>query len=213
MLVALTVKTGVVDATSYLKLGHVFVANMTGNIVFLGFAIAGASGLSVAGSLIALAAFLLGARLGGVVGVRLASHRGRLVRNTVTTQAGLVIVALVIAVVSGTPESSPTRYAITAVLAVTMGIQNSTSQRVAVPELTTTVLTRTLTGLASDWSGPLRIRRIVSVGAMLLGAFAGALLVLHVSIPAALALAAVLSGGVAVAAHLASSDDAPWDRP
>ena len=48
MMVALTFVTGVVDAASYLKLGHVFVANMTGNIVFLGFALAGASGLSSA---------------------------------------------------------------------------------------------------------------------------------------------------------------------
>ena len=46
LLVVLTVVTGLVDAVSYLKLGHVFVANMTGNIVFLGFAVAGAEGFS-----------------------------------------------------------------------------------------------------------------------------------------------------------------------
>jgi hypothetical protein len=34
MLLTLTVVTGVVDAASYLSLGHVFVANMTGNVVF-----------------------------------------------------------------------------------------------------------------------------------------------------------------------------------
>jgi hypothetical protein len=47
LLLLLTVVTGLVDAASYLKLGHVFVANMTGNVVFLGFAIAGAGGLSI----------------------------------------------------------------------------------------------------------------------------------------------------------------------
>ena len=36
---------GVVDAVSILSLGRVFVANMTGNVVFVGFALAGASGL------------------------------------------------------------------------------------------------------------------------------------------------------------------------
>jgi uncharacterized membrane protein YoaK (UPF0700 family) len=41
LLVCLTVVTGLVDAFSYLSLGHVFVANMTGNVVFLGFALAG----------------------------------------------------------------------------------------------------------------------------------------------------------------------------
>ena len=56
-LVTLTVVTGLVDAVSYLALGHVFVANMTGNVVFLGFALAGApAGLS---ALAALAAFLV----------------------------------------------------------------------------------------------------------------------------------------------------------
>jgi uncharacterized membrane protein YoaK (UPF0700 family) len=38
----MTAVTGVVDAVSFLALGHVFTANMTGNIVFLGFALAGA---------------------------------------------------------------------------------------------------------------------------------------------------------------------------
>jgi uncharacterized membrane protein YoaK (UPF0700 family) len=42
----LTFVTGVVDATSYLRLGHVFVANMTGNVVFLGFGLAGAASRS-----------------------------------------------------------------------------------------------------------------------------------------------------------------------
>ena len=41
LLVALTVVTGLVDAFSYLVLGHVFVANMTGNVVFFAFALAG----------------------------------------------------------------------------------------------------------------------------------------------------------------------------
>jgi uncharacterized membrane protein YoaK (UPF0700 family) len=70
MMVALTFLTGVVDAVSYLKLGHVFVANMTGNVVFLGFALAGAGGLSVAASLVALGSFLAGSLAGGWIGGR-----------------------------------------------------------------------------------------------------------------------------------------------
>src|ERR1700737_808294 len=65
LLLVMTVVTGVVDAVSILRLGHVFVANMTGNIVFLGFALAGASGFSVVASLVALGAFLAGAGVGG----------------------------------------------------------------------------------------------------------------------------------------------------
>jgi uncharacterized membrane protein YoaK (UPF0700 family) len=75
MLLALTVVTGVVDAASYLSLGHVFVANMTGNVVFLGFAVAGAPGLSVSSSLASLAAFLLGPS--AAAGLEVSTGRGR----------------------------------------------------------------------------------------------------------------------------------------
>src|SRR3979490_1367233 len=65
VLLGLTATTGVVDAVSYLALGRVFTANMTGNVVFLGFAAAGAQGLSFGRSGTALAAFLGGAVIGG----------------------------------------------------------------------------------------------------------------------------------------------------
>src|SRR5215216_761320 len=75
LLITLTFVTGLVDAVAYLKLGHVFVANMTGNVVFLGFAAAGASGLSVAGSLLALACFLPGGIAAGRLAGRLGNNR------------------------------------------------------------------------------------------------------------------------------------------
>ena len=61
MFLVLTGVTGIVDAVSILGLGRVFVANMTGNVVFIGFALAGAPGFSVTGSFSALAGFLAGA--------------------------------------------------------------------------------------------------------------------------------------------------------
>src|SRR2546421_6510567 len=81
LMLVLTVLTGVVDAVSILSLGRVFVANMTGNVVFVGFALAGAPGFSLAASLSALGAFLVGAAIGGVAVDRLDPHRGRLVRS------------------------------------------------------------------------------------------------------------------------------------
>ena len=65
LLVGLTVVTGLVDAFSYLSLGHVFVANMTGNVVFLGFGLAGVGEISIVASLLAVLAFVLGATVGG----------------------------------------------------------------------------------------------------------------------------------------------------
>lgn len=66
-LLGLAAVTGLIDAVSFLALGHVFTANITGNVLFLGFAIAGVPGLSAAPSLAALLAFLVGAMVGGRV--------------------------------------------------------------------------------------------------------------------------------------------------
>src|SRR5947207_14661281 len=65
VLVSLTFVTGIVDAVTYLGLGHVFAANMTGNVVLLGFALVGADQVSVSASLVSLGAFLLGSTVGG----------------------------------------------------------------------------------------------------------------------------------------------------
>src|SRR5260221_11086320 len=87
MLVALTLVTGLIDAFSYLVLGHVFVANMTGNVVFLAFASAGAPGFSIPASLVALLSFILGSLLGGLMGSRLEKPRGHLLTLTAILQA------------------------------------------------------------------------------------------------------------------------------
>ncbi len=216
MLVVLTLLTGVVDAVSYLMLGHVFVANMTGNVVFLGFALAGASGLSAVASLIALGAFLLGALAGGWLGARHA-HRGRLLRAATVAQAALIALALLVALLAHEPLREAVRYALIVVLALAMGVQNAAAQRLSVPELTTTVLTRTLTGIASEarflgGAGSKGGRRGLAVAMMLLGALTGGLLALHVAVAVALALALALSLGVALAANAVSRSTASWTR-
>ena len=76
-LIALTVSCGVVDAVSFLALGRVFVATMTGNVIFLGFALAGELSLSVLASLTAIGSFVAGVLAGGLLAARLGQHRGR----------------------------------------------------------------------------------------------------------------------------------------
>ena len=209
LLVVLTFVTGLVDATSYLKLGHVFVANMTGNVVFLGFGIAGAGGISVWASLTAIGSFLIGGVGGGRIGVRWAGERGRLLTAATAAELVLVGVALVIAAFSPHHVATGTRYTVIALLAIAMGIQNAAARKIAVADLTTTVLTMTLTGVAADSTlagGPgSRIgRRALSVAAMLLGALAGGALVLKVDNPAPLALATALLAVTSLAAYRTS---------
>jgi uncharacterized membrane protein YoaK (UPF0700 family) len=209
LLLALTLVTGLVDATSYLKLGHVFVANMTGNIVFLGFGIAGAGGISVWASLTALGSFLVGGVSGGRIGARWSSDRARHLTAATTTELLLVAAALVVAAFSTHHVGTGSRYAIIFLLAFAMGVQNAAARKLAVPDLTTTVLTMTLTGLAADsalagGSGSRLGRRALSVAAMLLGALIGGLLVLKVDNPAPLALATGLLAAISFGAHRAS---------
>src|SRR5213082_985652 len=87
LLVAMTLVTGLVDAFSYLVLGHVFVANMTGNVVFLAFSIAGVSGFSLWASAVALLAFACGALAGGRIATSTPAHRGRLLLRATAWEA------------------------------------------------------------------------------------------------------------------------------
>lgn len=220
LLLALTVVTGFVDATSYLRLGHVFVANMTGNVVFLGFAIAGAQGLSVAASLVAVAAFLLGGLIGGKLGGQLAHHRGLQLRGALSLQVVFLAGAAVLAAAAGAGAhvGSGTRYVLIVLLGLGMGIQNATVRRLNVRDMTTTVLTMTLTGIAADarfvgGPGPPIARRALSITAMVLGALGGALLALRVDDAAPLAAAAAVVALTAIAAHRVSRSSAPWTKP
>jgi uncharacterized membrane protein YoaK (UPF0700 family) len=218
MLVALTLVTGLVDAASYLRLGHVFVANMTGNVAFLGFALAGAPGLSAAASLIALGAFLLGALAGGWLAMRHSDHRGRFVRAVGIVQLLLMAAAVVVAALAPTPPDRAVRYLLTALLALAMGIQNAAAQLLAVPDLTTTVLTKTLTGIAAEaalvgGAGAKLGRRAIAVGTMLVGALIGGLLALKVSLVADVAVAFAVVSAVALAGQIASGASGVWTRP
>ena len=205
LLVALTVVTGLVDAFSYLVLGHVFVANQTGNVVFFAFALAGVGGFSATASVAAIGCFAVGALVAGRLGRSLAGRRELLLGVTAGIQAVLVAEAVTMAALTASPMPAGLRYALIVVLSVTMGAQNATARKVAVPDLTTTVLTLTITGMAADSplagaTGTHLARRLISVAAMFVGALSGALLVLHVHIVYPLVIALVILAVVAIAA-------------
>ena len=240
LLLTLTVVTGVVDAVSILALGRVFVANMTGNVVFAAFALVGAPGFSLSASLFALAGFLVGAYAGGVLITRSGRDRGLLLRAGCAVELAFGVIALALAAASGDPGathgtiglaggafSGAVTDALAAMLAFAMGVQNAVARRLAVPDMTTTVLTMTLTGVGADIraifgeegrvGGAARIaaraalgRRLTAVAAMVIGALAGASLALRVSPLSALALAAALLAVAAAGAALATRRPAGW---
>ena len=198
-LLVLTFTTGLVDAVSYLGLGRVFAANMTGNVVLLGFGLAASGGLPVLAPVISLGCFLVGAGAGGVLVHRVAEHHPGLVTRALATEAVLLAIAAGLAAIASFHPGDALAYLLIALMAVAMGVRNTVVRDIGVPDLTTTVLTGTLTSLASGsrpagGSGQGSVRKLVTVLAMLTGAIAGALLVeasvfLPLAIAAALALA------------------------
>lgn len=201
VLTVLTAVSGLIDAISYLGLGHVFTANMTGNVVIIAFAVAGAPGFSVPASVVSLGAFITGA----VVAGRLALAFGQRpphhwVRTALAVEAVLLLAGSAVAFAAPAP-----RYWLIVLTAVAMGVRNGTVRKLAIPDLTTTVLTLTVTGLAFDSSlaggtNPRLGRRVGAVLAMLVGGVVGALLVLHHALgwPLLVAAASVVAAAAAV---------------
>ena len=153
ILLGMTASTGIVDAVSVLALGHVFTANMTGNVVFLGFAIAGAPDFSALRSSMALLFFLLGAIAGGRLAISMSARPSHSWISCAFCIDGLLLIAA--AVVSLAPanqaeDSTIPLLGVIGLTALAMGIRNATVRKLGMPDLTTTVLTMTITGLAAD---------------------------------------------------------------
>jgi uncharacterized membrane protein YoaK (UPF0700 family) len=222
----LTLVTGLVDAACYLGLGRVFTANMTGNVVLLAFGATRTQGLPVLGPTVSLLVFLVGAAGGGRLATRLvgpantpvsASTRQRWLSSTLLIELGLVITAGVAAIGLPVDGGGGRRYVVITLLAAALGLQNATVRRLAVPDLTTTVLTLTLTGLAADsWlaggQSPRAGRRLATVGLMAAGALVGALL-LRVDVALPVLAAAVVIALAAVLLRLGRSQQSHRTAP
>jgi uncharacterized membrane protein YoaK (UPF0700 family) len=171
----------VIDAACYLGLGRVFAANMTGNIVLLGFGIAGSTGLPVVAPLVSLFAFLAGAVVGGRMAAMLPAKEAHLAR-AMLVEITLIGLATLLAIVFDITPDHFSGDLIIGLLAFAMGTRNATVRRLKVADLTTTVLTMTLTGLAADsqlagGDGSGSWRRGGAVASLLIVAVVGALLV------------------------------------
>jgi uncharacterized membrane protein YoaK (UPF0700 family) len=149
-LLLLTFATGLVDAIGVLVLGHIFVANMTGNIIFLGFWFVPGTGIDLTAAIVAFVGFITGTVIGG----RLARHLGSRSRRWLTTSLSIEIVTLIaLSILGGTGAVSyhnDTKLILIAGLAITFGVQNSTARQFGVQELSTTVLTSTVVGIGVD---------------------------------------------------------------
>lgn len=179
LMLALTFSTGIIDAVGFLGFDRVFTGNMTGNVVILGMGIVGADNLPVAGPALALVGFALGAALAGRVTRRKASGTWAASTTTVMSGVGVIVLGtgMYVLVVGSVPHAAT--ITITTVLGAAMGMQAAVARVVAVKEVTTVVVTSSITGLAADsWFGARNPgnagRRIGAVVFLLFGAAVGA---------------------------------------
>jgi uncharacterized membrane protein YoaK (UPF0700 family) len=196
-LLILTFVTGIVDVVSFLALGQVFAAMQTGNVIFLGLGVGGASGAPVVAPLVALGAFLVGGAAAALL-ARTATPAGDSLRLAMAAEIGLLGLAAVLAALLDVSPGEFAAYLLIAILSGAMGLRNTIARRIGDPNLATTVLNLTLgafvsstpTSIASE--GELELRA-AAIGAILAGAVVGALL-LKASLALTIATAAVVVG-------------------
>ncbi|MFE1238088.1 YoaK family protein [Streptomyces tendae] len=207
LMLALTFTTGVVDAVGYLRLDQVFAGNMTGNVVILGMAATGGgTGLPMLGPVLALASFLAGAATAGRV-LRTAAAGWSRRCTGLLGGVGLVLTATALGLAVVGADTAGARAGMASSLALAMGAQAATARHLAVKDVTTVVVTSTLTGLAADSRlgaarGPGARRRAAAVALIVAGAAAGAALCqahegLAVAVAACVVLAVTALGGTA----------------
>lgn len=209
-LLLLTLATGAVDAVSYLALDRVFTGNMTGNVLFIGFALAGEGGIPLLNNLLALLGFLLGALVASRM-LRGRRHASRLPSANLFVLVGGAVITVALAVfwlgVGSLDESA--MLGVTALLALVMGAQAASVRATGISDVSTIVVTSTLANLAIDsrlggGPGEKWPRRVLAVLAMGVGGALGALLLRftgHGAVP--LLLAGVTMLACVLLLHLA----------
>lgn len=205
LMLALTFSTGVIDAVGYLGLDRVFTGNMTGNVVILGMALTGADDLPVAGPVLALVLFMVGALIAGRT-LRTVPV-GWSARSTILFMTvGLVILAAAIPMLAIAEPAEWLKLTVTALLGFAMGMQAGAARHIGVKDVTTVVVTSTLVGLAFDsrFGGNAKQqwkRRAGAIALIGVGAAVGALM-LQIHIGAGMILAAVITLAAAILGHI-----------
>jgi uncharacterized membrane protein YoaK (UPF0700 family) len=197
-LLLLTFATGLADAVSVLVLGRVFVANMTGNVIYLGFWLAPETNIDLGGVVVVVPTFVATTIVSGRLHRRI-GHRARPWITIVLATEIVVLAALSILAGTGVLHyHDNTKLIVIALLAVTFGLQHSSARQFGIAELSTTVLTSTIVSLGLDsrlagGTGERQKLRFAVVITMCAGAFVGATMTRYVVAPVFAAIAAVVA--------------------
>jgi uncharacterized membrane protein YoaK (UPF0700 family) len=202
LLNALTVSSGAVDAISFLALGKVFSAFMTGNIAFLGLRVAGAGGPGQVAILVSIAAFALGVYVSTRIVKGTLGSCNWPQRVTVALGVSLIAHAVFLAIwlaCNGQPSIDVAHFLLGS-WGFAMGMQSAAVRTLHVDGVFTTAATATIIFLAGDltsWSETAGERRRLAgvLISLFVGATAGGFLLVHAPI-----YAPVLPFGITVTA-------------
>ena len=202
-LLLLTFATGLADALSILVLGHVFVANMTGNVIFLGFWLAPRTNIDLTAVAVALPTFFCTTIFSG----RLARHFGDRTRAWIITVLAMeILLLLTLSTLAGTGVlhyHDNTKLLMIGLLAATFGLQHSSARQFGIQELSTTVLTSTIVSLGLDsrlagGTGARQKLRFSVVFTICAGALLGATMSRYVVAPVFALTAAVVGASLLI---------------
>ncbi len=213
-LLLLTFATGLADSISILVLGHVFVANMTGNVIFLGFWLAPKTSIDLTAVAVALPTFVCTTILSGRLH-RLFGERTRPWISTVLATEIALLAALSILAGAGVLHyHDNSKLIMIGVLAVTFGLQHSSARQFGIQELSTTVLTSTIVSLGLDsrlagGTGEREKLRLSVVFTMCAGALVGATMSRFVVAPVFAVTAVVVALSLAIFAFGPPDGESP----
>lgn len=202
-LLLLTFATGLADSISILVLGHVFVANMTGNVIFLGFWLAPRTSVDLTAVVVALPTFVCTTILSGRISRHYADRTRQWITTVLATEITLLVALAILAGAGILQYHNNTKLIMIGVLAVTFGLQHSSARQFGIQELSTTVLTSTIVSLGLDsrlagGSGDRQALRLSVVLTMCAGAFLGASMSRFVVAPVFAVTAAVVAASLLI---------------
>jgi uncharacterized membrane protein YoaK (UPF0700 family) len=158
LVAGLAAVAGALDSWAYFSLGHLFIANMTGNTVMLGFAAATRDWSHAAAAGSAIASYALGVFLGALLSrpvrhlVKRAPAGAILWPPRITAMLCLelmvIVVAATLTALLRPVQSSVQAYALVSAGAVAIGLQSAAMYSLKLPGVVTTYITGTWTTIA-----------------------------------------------------------------
>ena len=158
LLIVLAAVAGYADAVSYVTLGHVFIANMTGSTVLLGLNLAQMNWLYALRAALALVGFGLGVGVGALIAEPLEHNEvwPRSVTQALGVEVGLLALFSALGLMLGTSTQRGPGFTLIVVASCAMGIQSVAVRTLRVADITTTYITGTWVGLLAGLSRYLR---------------------------------------------------------